>query len=283
MLIISLLIIALNPAYAEQLTSGVSFAQISFTGSNPAEKYSHYGQVSVDFTMLYGEGYINVERYEHGQAAGWMVKNLPVVSGSVLPGYSTMLDLGHAGYQSSLNAYVDFSSAPLADDSSLRNQQAATYHLAEADYPFADPSPAGNDNDLYWTAEKETCKGTIQIFEFPFKDWYPLTDGKASVCFQNLTGKPIVFADFTWVLGGDQRKWTGATCDKAPFWGNCYANKAYGDWLLSRTGTVNFTKTPPDGEKAAPGIANKQVFRFNVQNFGGVKKFFLEFYDKAPK
>ena len=79
------LVITLSPAYASQVTSGVSFAQVSFTGSNPPEMYSHYGQISVDFNMLYGEGYINVERYANGKAAGWVVKNLPVISGSILP------------------------------------------------------------------------------------------------------------------------------------------------------------------------------------------------------
>jgi len=47
--------------------------------------------VSIDYTMLYGEGYINIERYENGKAAGWVVKNLPVISGVILSGFSTVL------------------------------------------------------------------------------------------------------------------------------------------------------------------------------------------------
>jgi hypothetical protein len=105
--------------------------------------YSHYGQVSVDFNMLYGEGYINVERYANGKAAGWVVKNLPVTSGSVLPGYSTMFDLGASGYQATFSAYVDFSPTALANDTSLKGQAALTYQLGQAEYPLSAPGPAG--------------------------------------------------------------------------------------------------------------------------------------------
>jgi len=133
-LIIALFVLALSPAYAEQLTSGVSFSQISFTASIPPQMYSRHGQMSVDFTMLYGEGYINVERYQNGQPAGWVVKNLPVVNSSILSGFSTMFDLGASGYQSSFAAYVNYSTSPLADDSSLKNQAPVTYQLGQAEY-----------------------------------------------------------------------------------------------------------------------------------------------------
>lgn len=139
-LIVTLLIVALSPVFAEQLTSGVSFSQISFTASNPPEKYSRYGQISVDYTMLYGEGYINVERYENGKAAGWVVQNLPVIHGSVLPSFSTMFELGVSGYQSSFNAYVDYSPSPLTNDSSLRGRQPLSYPLGQADYPVLAPA-----------------------------------------------------------------------------------------------------------------------------------------------
>ena len=138
-LIVALLIIALSPAYAGQVTSGVSFAQVSFTASNSPEMYSHYGQVSIDYTALYGEGYVNVERYQDGEAAGWVVKNLPVINGSVLSGFSTMFDLGASGYQSSVSAYVEYSSAPLADDNSLKNQTPVNYPLGQAEYPVLPP------------------------------------------------------------------------------------------------------------------------------------------------
>ena len=138
-LIVALLIIALSPAYAGQLTSGVSFAQVSFIASSSPEMYSHYGQVSVDFTMLYGEGYINVERYEDGKPAGWIVKNLPVVNGSVLSGFSTIFDLGASGYRSSITAYVEYSATSLADDNSLKSQTPVTYQLGQAEYPVLPP------------------------------------------------------------------------------------------------------------------------------------------------
>ena len=118
--IFALLLVALSSAYASQPTSGVSFAQVSFTDPAAPQKYSQYGQVSIDYTMLYGEGYINVERYENGKAAGWVVNNLPVIGGSALSGYSTMFDLGSTGFQSSLSAYVSFTLDKLADDSSLK-------------------------------------------------------------------------------------------------------------------------------------------------------------------
>jgi len=136
---LALLVFALSPAYASQVTSGVSFAQVSFTDASAPQKYSNYGQVSVDYTMLYGAGYINVERYENGEPAGWVVKNLPVISGSVLSGFSTMFDLGRSGYQSSLTAYVSFTPDKLADDGSLKNQAPLSYRLAQAEYPVLAP------------------------------------------------------------------------------------------------------------------------------------------------
>ena len=147
--VIALLVIALSPAYAEQPTSGISFSQISFTDPAAPQRYSHYGQVSMDYTLLYGDGYINVERYDSGKAAGWVVQNIPVISGSILPGFSTMFDLGASGYQSSFTAYVDFSPTPLANDSSLRNQAPLTYQLAQAEYPLSAPAPqlAANCSD----------------------------------------------------------------------------------------------------------------------------------------
>ena len=51
-----------------------------------------------------------------------------------------MFDLGGAGDRSSLSAYVDFSSTPLADDSSLRHGGAITYQLGQAEYPLLPPA-----------------------------------------------------------------------------------------------------------------------------------------------
>jgi len=95
--VLALLVATLSPAYAIQPTSGVSFAQISFSGASASENYSHYGQVSIDDAMLYGGGYVNVERYENGQAVGWVVKNLPVVHGTSQPGAAMQFGLGASG------------------------------------------------------------------------------------------------------------------------------------------------------------------------------------------
>ncbi|MGO9516786.1 MAG: hypothetical protein ACLPND_07065 [Candidatus Korobacteraceae bacterium] len=138
----------MSPAYGAQVTSGVSFAQVSFTATNPPDKYSHYGQISVDFTMLYGEGYINVERYQNGQPAGWVVKNLPVISGSVLPGFSTTLDLGLSGYQSSFSAHVDFSPSQLDDDSSLKANVPTMYLLGQAEIAALPPADDNRTTNL---------------------------------------------------------------------------------------------------------------------------------------
>ncbi len=139
LLVIAMLIVALSPAYAQQPTSGISFAQVSFTDQEAPESYSHYGQVFIDYTMLYGDGYINVERYDGGKASGWVLQNIPVSSGSLLREVSTMFDLGASGYQSSLAAYIDFSPTELADDSSLKDKVPLTYQMAQALYPL--PSP----------------------------------------------------------------------------------------------------------------------------------------------
>ena len=187
-LIVTLLIIAVSPVFAEQLTSGVSFSQVSFTASNPPEKYSHYAQVSVDYTMLYGEGYVNVERYENGKAAGWVVKNLPVINGSVLSGFSTMFDLGASGYQSSISAYVDFSPTPLLDDSSLRHETPAEYRLAQAELPLAGPAAPGTVK-----LSGKGCKLSNAYWEWTKGDFgtkKASTDGKGKLefCAQDSTG-----------------------------------------------------------------------------------------------
>lgn len=201
MLLVALLVVALSPAYAEQPTSGISFAQVSFTGEEAPESYSHYGQVFIDYTMLYGDGYINVERYDGGKAAGWVVQNIPVRSGSVLPGFSTMFDLGASGYQSSFTAYVDFSPIKLADDSSLRAKAPMVFLLAQAQYPALAPAPANfdlqrirQDNE---SVGKE-CPNTTTLITWGKGDVNPdhsikskedqTKDGRKTVCLQNFTG-----------------------------------------------------------------------------------------------
>ncbi len=176
----ALMVITFCSAHAEQVTAGVSFAQVSFTASNPPVNYSHYGQVSVDFTMLYGEGYINVERYENGVAAGWVVKNLPVINGSILSGFGTMFDLQASGYQSSFSAYVDYSTTPLADDSSLRNQVPQNYPLAQFEDSLGEPA---KQYDVSF--EIVDCKNPTKIQNLKQDYGSPLTKGAVDFCLLN--------------------------------------------------------------------------------------------------
>ncbi len=130
--VILLAALALTPLYAVQQSSGVSFAQVNFTYADAPQPYSQYGQVSLDYSVLTSGGYINVERYNaDGTPAGWVVQNMPVLSAYGLPGLSSMFDLGSSGYQTSFSAYVDFSSTPLVDDSSLNHQLPTVYQLAQ--------------------------------------------------------------------------------------------------------------------------------------------------------
>jgi hypothetical protein len=211
--ILTLLVLALSPAHAIQPTSGVSFAQVSFTDA----QYSHYGQVSLDYTMLYGEGYINVERYQDGQPTGWVVKNLPVVSGAVLSEFSTMFDLGASGYHQFFSAYVDFSATPLEDDSSLRNQAPVIYQLGKAEYPVTMPPPAKTYNFVLQKLasddkEDPDCKGrgatliTWNKDDFSEKP-FQTKHGSILVCLQNLSGAPWKYLRFS--VREEQKKLTG--------------------------------------------------------------------------
>jgi hypothetical protein len=218
---LALLFIALGPAYASQPTSGVSFAQVSFTDAKAPQKYSHYGQVSIDYTMLYGEGYINVERYENGKAAGWVVKNLPVISGSVLSGFSTMFDLGASGYQSSFAAYVDFSPTPLADDSFLKSQAGITYQLAQAEYPLPAPGTGEENVRIIEGGDGEEC---VKIKENQF-EYNGKVDGQGSFskCFTNLTEKAFTFA---WIVF-EREQSKVPTCDGGQLFPDCKIMKEH--------------------------------------------------------
>jgi hypothetical protein len=269
--IVALLVITISPAYAEQLTSGVSFAQISFTASNPPEKYSHYGQISVDYTMLYSEGYVNVERYENGQATGWVVKNLPVVNGAVLSGFSTIFDLGTSGYRSTFSAYMDFSPTPLADDTSLKGQVDVIYQLGQAEYPLADPDNQGSGANLFWSGKE--CDEPTPIKKLPFQKQY--SKGKVGVgsqCFKNATGETIRLSIFYWIPPkGVQQP---LTCDDTPFWAKCGPGSGVDGWH-----TVQFDTAAVKGETA--GIENNQIFSFNVMT-SQVTSYYLEFTAGPP-
>ena len=277
--VLVLLLFALSPAYASQLTSGVSFAQVSFTDASAPQQYSQYGQVFIDYTMLYGEGYINIERYNNGKAAGWVVRNLPVINGSVLSGYSTMFDLGASGYESSLDAYVDFSPAPLADDSSLRNQVAVTYQLGQAEYPLSAPAPKddppvnfelrhinekrviGHDCDgltlITFTTDDVNRDGTIKTKEFQTQL------GSKTVCVQNLTRTQ--WKDLKFSVAEKQKKDVTGKDDIAKhFFKNkpkpCVVNKQQG---------VDFSGTNDGDQK---GIPNGTTFKVLAGNFDKLGK-----------
>ena len=178
--ILYLFFIWVMPVFAEQVTSGISFAQVSFTGSNPAVMYSHYGQVSVDFAMLYGEGYINIERYENGKAAGWVVRNLPIVNASTLSGFSTLFDLGTDGYRSSFSGYVDYSATPLADDNSLINRAPINYALGQFENSLNVPA---KQYDVFF--EIKDCAKPTKIETLDKRYEQILTKGAADFCLLN--------------------------------------------------------------------------------------------------
>ncbi len=198
---ITLMVITFCSAHAEQPTVGISFAQVSFTASTPPVKYSNYGEIFVDFTMLYSEGYVNVERYHNGQPSGWVVKNLPVIDGSVLSGFSTMFDLGSSGYQPSFSAYVNFSPTPLADDSALKKQTPLTYQLAQAEYFVAAPNDRpGTKPQITISGGAATvdprngCKQTekeMQLYTFGNGNFTKTieVDGNLTFCALNASGK----------------------------------------------------------------------------------------------
>ena len=141
--IVTLVLITLGAAHAVEPTSGISFAQVSFT--SPSQPYSRYGKVVVVSGTLYGDGFINIERYENGVARRWIVKNLPVVNGALPSGASTMFDLGATGRQYSFTAYVDYSPTPLADDSSLAGKVPLAYLLKQEVLPAGDNPNAFED------------------------------------------------------------------------------------------------------------------------------------------
>lgn len=138
--VLFLLCCAVVPAYGEQVESGVRFAQVSFTYPLAAQRYSSYAEISVYPGVLSGDGYLNVERFVDGQPAGWVVRNLRVVDGSIGPDADVMLRLGASGYQQILSVAVDFSSTPLADDESLKDEDEIPYLLEQTESALPAPS-----------------------------------------------------------------------------------------------------------------------------------------------
>jgi len=94
---------------------GVSFAQVDFTWPGATTLNSSTGQVNVDIATLQtltglSSGFINVST-----GLGWVVQNLPVLSGFSYPSVSTKFQLGTSSSIdiTSLDAFVSFSSTPL--------------------------------------------------------------------------------------------------------------------------------------------------------------------------
>jgi hypothetical protein len=78
----ALLIALTTSTEAAQIFSGVSFAQVDFTYPSAPLLDSPYGQVFVDNSVLggLGSGFVSVVT-----DVGWVVQNVPVVSGA--PGF----------------------------------------------------------------------------------------------------------------------------------------------------------------------------------------------------
>jgi len=178
---ILILVLSFGSAQAVQPTAGVSFAQVSFTDQQSPQAYSRYAQAFIDNAMLYGDGYINVERYENGKAAGWVVRNFPVESGSKKTRFTALFDLGGPGYQATVSAYVDFSPVALPDDSSLVGKLPLNYPLAQVQHLA--PAPAENnpnnfedvvchnDDKKFWAGQQSVVQVMVRLGSgYNFKD-----------------------------------------------------------------------------------------------------------------
>jgi len=128
--------------------------------------------------MFYGSGYINVERYENGQAVAWAVRNLAVGNAPSPAEVSALFDLGAADRQYSFSAYVDFSPAPLPDDSSLKGRVPMVYLLAQI-APPADNNPnqfqdvvCYKDDAKFWAGQQSVVavQVTIDLSRLVFGD-----------------------------------------------------------------------------------------------------------------
>jgi hypothetical protein len=93
----------------------IIFSQVDFTWSNATTLSSNTGQVDVNITALQSStgissGYLNIIT-----SLGWVVQNFPVFSGFPYASISTRFQLSTtSGINiTSLNAFVDFSSAPV--------------------------------------------------------------------------------------------------------------------------------------------------------------------------
>src|SRR5437016_668633 len=101
--------------YGASLSTGVTFDQVNFTYPGASQPNSGYGQAFLDYSVIPGSGYVNVKT-----SSGWVVQNMPVISGSGLPGLSMMFDLGFSGTQTSaFFAQVEYTANPLSDQSQI--------------------------------------------------------------------------------------------------------------------------------------------------------------------
>ncbi len=172
-ILLLLLRFGLTLSYASQPSSGISFAQISFT--NPAQPYSQYGRVTVSKVALYGDGYINVERYESGKGVGWVVRNLPVRTDSAQSELSATFDLGGSGRQYSFTAYVDFSAAPLPDDETLKGQTPLVYVLEQTTSAADNPNQfedvvCHKDDAKFWAGQQSVVAVQVKLARLSYAD-----------------------------------------------------------------------------------------------------------------
>ncbi len=103
------------PAVTVSPGEGVSFGQMDFLWPSAETLNSDTGQIDVDIAFLQtatslSSGYLNV-----ATDAGWVVQNLPVLSGFPYPSISSNFGLGSTVGDdvTSLTATVDFSAAPV--------------------------------------------------------------------------------------------------------------------------------------------------------------------------
>ncbi len=169
--ILALLLTSLTYAHAVQPTAGVSFAQVEST--NGSQSSSSTGQVSIQPWMFYGNGYLNVERYQDGKAVAWVVRNLTIQNGATPGNTTATFDLGSSGRQYSLSVYVDFSPTPLPDDSSLRGQPPSVYLLSQLELPADNPNQFEDvvchmDDAKFWAGQQSVVSVLVRLGKLSF-------------------------------------------------------------------------------------------------------------------
>ncbi len=171
---------------------GVTFSQVSYLFSGSDGQPSGTGQIDINIPKLtaytgMNSGYINVV-----DDAGWVVQNLPVLSGFPYPDMSTTfnLNVGHGTLVTDLEAYVCYS--PDAVPQAPRYNNPLDY----SDFPVAE---VGYDADL----TSEPAPPPIG-FTFPGgQTYFSCQDSYQNVQAANNQCAPAAVANgLSWLLGG---------------------------------------------------------------------------------